>query len=160
MLNLILRVSIFISTTLLVILVGLHVASASGSQLPEQKQNSCEKKACDEGVTKEQRQCVLKKYCKTKTVTVEKVVEKPVEKVVEVVKRRKNHLAIVAGIGPKGNINAEQDVTGAISYEANNGAVVGLQYLREIKSYDKMSIDGALQIQSNRTFLIGVGVGF
>jgi hypothetical protein len=138
---------------------GMTLAYADGS--------SCEKKACDADITKEQRQCVLKKFCKAKTkiVTVEKIVEKVVEVPVTVVKTkkivRKNIISLLGGVGPKGNLR-ENFIPNGHEVTTDNGLVVGLQYTRDLYQFknDNMAITGSIQVQTNRTALVGVGVEF
>ena len=84
-----------------------------------------------------------------KIVTVEKQVEVVVEK--ETIKRVKNNVSLLVGYGAKGNLKESQN-----EVIAENGPVFGAQYLRNFDS----GLNGLIQIQTNRTISVGVGVGF
>jgi hypothetical protein len=105
------------------------------------------------------------------TKVVEKIVEKPVVKevekqvfvekevVVERVKSRKNHVSLIGGIGPKGNL-LESNEGGNTVVRTENGPVLGLQYMRELNSNSDSALHLLLQAQTNRTFTAGIGVSF
>lgn len=112
-------------------------------------------KPCDSGVSNEERQCVLKKYCKSKKVFVDRVVEKTVEKTVVKETYTKNNVSILLGGGPRGNIREETSSSGN-TYHSDNGAVLGVQYSRNLDE----AMTGLIQLQTNRTFLLGIGADF
>jgi hypothetical protein len=110
--------------------------------------------------------------------TVEKIVEKPVvvEKIVEVDRphilpvrevivekkidrTRKNHVSLLAGYGALGNLKETQETNKTV-VRTENGPVLGLQYLREVRSGEKSSLDLLIQAQTNRTISVGIGIGF
>lgn len=105
------------------------------------------------------------------TKVVEKIVEKPVikevvkevvvkeEVVVERVKSRKNHLSVLGGVGPKGNLIESNEASGTV-VRTENGPVLGLQYMRELNSDSDSALHILLQAQTNRTFTAGIGVSF
>jgi hypothetical protein len=97
----------------------------------------------------------------TKVVTKEVIVTVPVEKTIIVTKRivRKNNLTLLAGIGPKGNLREEYVPHGHEVY-TDNGLVAALQYSRNLIDFGRTSLTGSIQIQTNRTGLLGVGLDF
>lgn len=92
-----------------------------------------------------------------KKVFVEKIVERKV--VVEKIKTRKNHVSLIGGYGPLGNLTLNRISDG---YEAKTeyNAVMGAQYMREVYQGQSTSLDLLIQAQTNRTFSVGVGIGF
>ena len=105
--------------------------------------------------------------CCNKPKVVEKIVEKPVtviqEKIVtKTVKQEvllQNHISLLGGYGPKGNL--KESYNGSVNeVTSENGPVFCIQYMRDFRSEGNYSPHILFQIQTNRTGLIGGGVSF
>lgn len=106
---------------------------------------------------------------KPRTKIVERVVEKrvevPVDRIVEkqvivektVVRKvsRKNSVNLLVGYGALGNLRETPE-----KVYTENGPVVGLQYMRVLRESNKSQLNGLIQVQTNRTLSLGVGLGF
>ena len=74
-------------------------------------------------------------------------------------KRIKNHVVLLVGFGPQGTLTNQ--VNNGIAIISNKNSIIGAaQYIREVWHNDKFGVDASLQLQTNRTGLIGVGIGF
>lgn len=94
-------------------------------------------------------------------VVVEKMVTKTVEKKVVRLKKIRNNLALLAGVGPKGNLREEYLDSHTVRYSTENGAVGALQYSHDFSADDsRLSKSLYIQGQTNRTFMLGVGLGW
>lgn len=91
----------------------------------------------------------------TKTVEVERIVN------VTEVKRiiRKNNLTLLGGIGPKGNLREDAIVNG-YQYFTDNGFILGLNYTRNLVEFQDTALTGSIQVQTNRSALLGIGLEF
>lgn len=106
---------------------------------------------------------IVKPACDTcckKPKVITKVVEKKVivEKQVETVKHVKNRISLLGGVGPKGNLK-ETPMPGYIEYSTENGPVFAIQYSRDL-SDNQVTPVLSIQAQTNRTLMLGLGVGF
>lgn len=151
------------------IITGLLMVSSASAQMVTNSGTGNVTQICQPKI--EVRTCDSCAKPKIITKVVEKIVEKPVVKevekqvfvekevVVERVKSRKNHVSLVGGIGPKGNL-LESNESGNTVVRTENGPVLGLQYMRELNSNSDSALHLLLQAQTNRTFTAGIGVSF
>ena len=116
-------------------------------------------KSCGNACCKKQQVRVVEKVIeKPVPVYAERVVEKTVTQTREVDRTRKNHVSLIGGYGARGNL-VESTSNGVTETRTENGPVFGLQYLRDFGS-GRTGPNALIQIQTNRTLSVGIGVSF
>lgn len=96
---------------------------------------------------------------KTRLKKIEKIVERRVNVSVVKTKHFKNHASLLVGYGALGNIQESNNGLSS-TYRTEQGLVVGLQYLRNVRNRDNYSVHLGIQGQTNKTLSIMSGVGF
>lgn len=71
----------------------------------------------------------------------------------------KNRVSLLAGRGPLGNLK-ETYFVNRTQYQTENNLVLGLQYMRDFSEGTEVNWHGLIQVQSNKSVSLGVGLGF
>ena len=111
---------------------------------------SCKEVKCD-NLPQAIVRCVVKKHCNPIIRKKNKEIKDLKKKLEEVPEPNKNRILILAGRGPQGNLKTTSN-----GIETEQNLVMGLQYVRDINTDTNLSV----QIQTNKTLLMGIGLNF
>lgn len=115
-----------------------------------QAQEQC-KTGCGH-ITKEESDCVVRKRCWPEIrdqIKKRKAAEKELEETKKKIKL--NRINLFVGKAPAGNLKST-----STGFKTEAKEVLGLQYMRDIKT----NINLGVQVQTNKSFSIGIGLNF